>query len=104
MEHEGNSDTNSNWCTWNNPQRIGKKTGTTALRSARILGRVEETCCHSNSSEKPSANANVKNSQRSKIIRRKKSIQENETPKIAWHLEIQMGHLIQAKKARHSFN
>ena len=24
MEHEGDSDTNCNWCTWNNPQRIDK--------------------------------------------------------------------------------
>ena len=24
--HEGDSDTNFNWCTWNNPQRIGKGT------------------------------------------------------------------------------
>ena len=30
------------------------------LRLARILRRVLETCCHSNSSEKPSANAGVK--------------------------------------------
>ena len=36
---------------------------TTLLRTARILRRVlEETCCHSNSSERPSANADVKNS------------------------------------------
>ena len=34
---------------------------TTLLRAARIL-RLEETCCHSNSSEKPSANTDVKNS------------------------------------------
>ena len=27
MEHEGDGDTNCNWCTWNNPQRIGKGTG-----------------------------------------------------------------------------
>ena len=33
------------------------------LRSARKLKRVLETCCHSNSSERPSANANVTNSQ-----------------------------------------
>ena len=38
---------------------------TALLRSAIILKRLEETCCHSNSSEKPSANAGVKNSQRS---------------------------------------
>ena len=30
--------------------------------------KLEETWCHSNSSEKPSANAGVKNSQKSKII------------------------------------
>ena len=38
---------------------------TALLRTARILRRVlelEETCCHSNSSEKPSANTDVKNS------------------------------------------
>ena len=27
MEHEGDSDTNCDWCTQNNPQRIGKGTG-----------------------------------------------------------------------------
>ena len=27
MEHEGNGDTSSNWCTWNNPKRIGKGAG-----------------------------------------------------------------------------
>ena len=26
MEHEGGGDTNCNWCTWNNPQRIDKET------------------------------------------------------------------------------
>ena len=36
---------------------------TVLLRSARILRRVQKTCCHSNSSERPSANTNVKNSQ-----------------------------------------
>ena len=30
--------------------------------------RIEETCCHSNSCEKPSANAGVKNHRKSKII------------------------------------
>ena len=35
---------------------------TALLRTARILRRVLETCCHSDSSEKPSANAGVKNS------------------------------------------
>ena len=32
------------------------------LRTARILRRVAETCCHSNSSERRSANTDVKNS------------------------------------------
>ena len=35
---------------------------TALLRTARILRRVLETCCHSNSSEKLSANTDVKNS------------------------------------------
>ena len=35
---------------------------TALLRTARILRRVVETCCHSDSSEKPSANADVRSS------------------------------------------
>ena len=35
---------------------------TALLRTARILRRVLETCCHSNSSETPSADTDVKNS------------------------------------------
>ena len=35
---------------------------TALLRTARILRQVLETCCHSNSSEKPSANTDMKNS------------------------------------------
>ena len=34
---------------------------TALLRTARILRWLEETCCHPNSSEKPSANTDVKN-------------------------------------------
>ena len=41
---------------------------TALLILARILRRILETCFHSNSSEKPSANAGVKNPQKSKII------------------------------------
>ena len=33
---------------------------TTLLRTARILIREQVNCCHSNSSERPSANADVK--------------------------------------------
>ena len=36
---------------------------TTLLRLARILRKVLKTCCHSNFNERPSANADVKNSQ-----------------------------------------
>ena len=35
---------------------------TALLRMARILRRVLETCCHSDSSERPPANADMKNS------------------------------------------
>ena len=35
---------------------------TALLRMARILKRVLKTCCHSNSSERPSAKTDVKNS------------------------------------------
>ena len=35
---------------------------TALLRTARILRRVLETCCHSNSNVKPSVNTDVKNS------------------------------------------
>ena len=38
------------------------------LKSARILRRVLESCCHSDSCRKPAANAGVKNSQMSKIL------------------------------------
>ena len=34
---------------------------TVLLRSARILRRIQETCCHSDSCGKPSVNAGVKN-------------------------------------------
>ena len=55
-KYEGDSDTNCNWCTWNDPQKLsikaeelgtGERAGnnqTTALLwSARILRRVLET-------------------------------------------------------------
>ena len=73
MKHESDGDTNCNWCTQNSHQRLvpggedleirgGVETiqTTALLRSARILRRVLETCCHSKSSEKSSANAGVK--------------------------------------------
>ena len=45
---------------------------TALLRTARILRRVLETCCHSNSCEKPSANTDVKNSKRVNNNKKKK--------------------------------
>ena len=27
VEHEGDGDTNCNWCTWNDPQRLRRNTG-----------------------------------------------------------------------------
>ena len=47
-------------------ERVETIQTTTLLRTAKILRRVLETggdCCHSNSNERPSANAFVKNSQ-----------------------------------------
>ena len=78
MEHEGDNYTNRDWCFWYNHQRIIKE-----LEDLEIRGRVEvllndywklpeyweeswrlvETCCHSNSSERPSVLADGKNSQ-----------------------------------------
>ena len=46
--------------------QIETNQSTTLLKSARILRRVEETCYHSDSSERPSAKAGVKNSQEGK--------------------------------------
>ena len=43
--------------------RVETIQATTLLRSARILRRVLETCCHLNPRERSSTNADVKNSQ-----------------------------------------
>ena len=48
--------------------RVGTIQTTVLVRSTKILRRVQETCCHLNSSEKPSTHADIKNSQKSKII------------------------------------
>ena len=71
MEHEGDGDTNCNRCTWNDPQMLSQKAG--RVRNLRhCWGRPEyweksrkpeETCCLSDPSEWPLANAGVKNSQ-----------------------------------------
>ena len=53
MEHEGNSDTNDNWCTWSNPQKIRKwnrrlrnqKTNKDLLDKSNIkIGKNSEKC------------------------------------------------------------
>ena len=45
--------------------QVGTIQITALLRSARILIRVPETCCHTNSSESPSANVDAKKLSRS---------------------------------------
>ena len=49
-------------------RRLETIQATTFLRSVRLLKRVLEICCHSNSIEKPSTDTGVKSSQKSKII------------------------------------
>ena len=44
------------------------KIGQNTEKSPGDMRRHEETCCHSNCSGRPLANANVKNSQRRKMI------------------------------------
>ena len=78
MEHEGDHHANCDWCFWYSHQRI--ITGTGGLGSTRMSGdhpnyniiengqNIEKspgelrTCCFSNSNERSSDNANVKNS------------------------------------------
>ena len=36
MEHEGDGNTNCNWCTWNNPQRISKGSGRFGNKRKRL--------------------------------------------------------------------
>ena len=71
MEHEGDDYTKRDWCFWYSHQRIIKGTrglgGWRTWRPSKLQyywewpeyceesWRLEETCCHSNSSEKPSA-------------------------------------------------
>ena len=68
LEHDDG--TNYNSCTQNDPQmldkgagRVGNRRTTELLISARILRRVMETCCFSDSIERPSVTTGVKNSQ-----------------------------------------
>ena len=79
VEHKKDGYTNCNWCSWYCHQRIGTRTG--GLGNNRMSGDhsnysiieigqntekssgLLETCCLSNSSEKPSVNADVKTHQ-----------------------------------------
>ena len=76
MEHEGDSDTNYNWCTWNSPQRFGKETGRTGnwrmcqdspnYNITKIGQNTEKSpgdLLSLRSSERPSANTGVENLQ-----------------------------------------
>ena len=84
MEHESDSDTNFKWCARNNPKRLGKETG--KFKDQRISedhpdysineihqntkkspGELRKLVVTQTPVKKPSANAGVKNSQRSKI-------------------------------------
>ena len=80
MEHEGDNYTNRDWCFWYSHQSIIKGTGGLGGRRTRRdhpnynifekrpeywdeSWKHEETCCLSNSSERPSAKTDVKKSQ-----------------------------------------
>ena len=82
-EHESDVYALYNWCFWYCQQKIATDTiglvqwlvdleitwrdeTTALLKPARILGRLQEKCCYSNPSWKPSANADVKNIQEDK--------------------------------------
>ena len=64
MKHEVGSDTNCNWCTWNGHQGLENETGRVYHRKTSQdppnLIILKVTCCHSNSSERPSTDAGVK--------------------------------------------
>ena len=81
VEHESDDNTNCDWCSWYSHPRISTRTGRLVKkqdewRPPKLLHywdrpenweeswRLDGTCCHSNSSEKPSANAGGKNSQK----------------------------------------
>ena len=69
MEHEGVVNTSYIWCAQNNTQEPEEGTGGTETilttengqNTERGFWRPEETCHHSDSKERPSANAGVKN-------------------------------------------
>ena len=122
MEHEDDSDTNCNWCTWN--QRIGKQTGRLGDKMTSGNHLDYSIIIGQNTEKSPGdlrrfvvtqniANTGVKNSLRSKIIiildnfwfvhRQIVYVQnwicENETYTFLRDFEIQTNHQIQARTA-----
>ena len=65
MEHKSDGDTNCNWHT-EIRGRVETIQTIALLILSRILRRVLETCCHSDFSKNPEANADLKNSQTNK--------------------------------------
>ena len=69
MEHQTDSDNNCNWCTWNDPQRLGKEAG--GVRNQRMNQDHPNYCIvevswnteksPGVSSERSSANVGMKN-------------------------------------------
>ena len=80
MEHESDVDTSCNWYTCYSHQRVGTRTGRLGNKKAggdylnysivEIGQNTEQSpgYCYSDSNEKPSANLEVKKSQKSKIM------------------------------------
>ena len=68
MEYENDGYTNFNCCFWHSHQRIDIRTGGLGNNRREESWRLEETCCHSDSSGKPSVNIVVKYSQKSRMI------------------------------------
>ena len=112
MEHESDDNAICNWCFWSNHKKALEDLEITGrvetiqtaafffffFRSARILKRILETCgdlLHSNSSEKPSANAGVKNSQKRT---NNNNNNNNDSHKLLWNFNIQTDHLIPARR------
>ena len=72
MEHAGDNYTNFNWCVGTVTKRLLKGLEDLEVGGKKLLyywerpeyweesWKFEETCCHSNFSERPSANAEVK--------------------------------------------
>ena len=73
VEHEGEGNNNCSWCAWNGPQKLGNQRedgdhpdysmGWEEPKYWEGSWKHEETCCHSNPSERSPANADVKRSQ-----------------------------------------